>query len=71
MRRKEGEEDEWEAIEDCWLVGDMYTFENISVTKLANNVKYLACANCDRGPIGWVDISTLKSYIALSRVRHA
>lgn len=72
MRRKEeGEADEREAIFEYWLVDDVYTFENILVSKTADNVKYLACADCERGPIGWHDLATKKSYIALSRVKHA
>lgn len=48
----------------------MYTFENIGVSHTVGNVKYLACADCERGPVGWHDLSTKKSYIALCRVKH-
>ncbi|XP_043289157.1 guanine nucleotide exchange factor MSS4 [Venturia canescens] len=70
-RKEEGETDERESISEYWLVEDVYTFENILVSKTADNVKYLACADCERGPIGWHDIPTKKSYLALCRVRHA
>ncbi|XP_012532099.1 guanine nucleotide exchange factor MSS4 homolog [Monomorium pharaonis] len=59
-----------EMISDYWLIEDMYTFENIGVSHTVDNVKYLACADCERGPVGWHDLSTKKSYIALCRVKH-
>ncbi|XP_012224300.1 guanine nucleotide exchange factor MSS4 [Linepithema humile] len=66
----EGEANQQETISDYWLVEDMYTFENIGVSHTVGNVKYLACADCERGPVGWHDLSTKKSYIALCRVKH-
>ncbi|XP_012146816.1 RAB interacting factor STRAT isoform X2 [Megachile rotundata] len=66
----EDEGDQQESITDYWLVDDIYTFENIGVSHTVDNVKYLACADCERGPVGWHDLSTKKSYIALSRVKH-
>ncbi|XP_015600264.1 guanine nucleotide exchange factor MSS4 homolog [Cephus cinctus] len=71
QRKGDGQADERESISDYWLVEDMYTFENIGVSNTVENVKYLACADCERGPIGWHDLKTKKSYIALSRVKHA
>ncbi|XP_015116155.1 guanine nucleotide exchange factor MSS4 homolog [Diachasma alloeum] len=69
MRSKgdEGEE-KVEKLKDYWLIEDMYMFENVSVTKTVGNVKYLACADCEIGPIGYVDQSTKMFYVALSRV---
>lgn len=66
----EDEGDQQESITDYWMVEDIYTFENIGVSRTVDNVKYLACADCERGPVGWYDLSTKKSYIALSRVKH-
>ncbi|KAK0167010.1 hypothetical protein PV327_004465 [Microctonus hyperodae] len=57
-----------DTINDYWLVEDMYTFENISVTKTVDNIKYLACADCEIGPVGYMDLDTKKSYVAISRV---
>lgn len=65
-----GEGETKETITDYWLVEDMYTFENVGVSKTVNNVRYLACADCERGPIGWQDLDSNKSYIALSRVKY-
>lgn len=69
-RKGEGEDNQQETITDYWLVDDMYTFENIGVSHTVGNVKYLACADCERGPVGWHDLATRKSYIALPRVKH-
>lgn len=66
----EGVDDQQETITEYWLVEDMYTFENIGVSHTVGNVKYLACADCEKGPVGWHDLATKKSYIALTRVKH-
>lgn len=53
--------------QECWLVTSPLTFENIGFTKgvLSNSdsviaslpegasIRYLACADCDCGPLGW------------------
>ncbi|KZC10503.1 PREDICTED: guanine nucleotide exchange factor MSS4 homolog [Dufourea novaeangliae] len=70
QRKRDDEVDQKELLTDFWLVEDMYTFENIGVSQTVDNVKYLACADCERGPVGWHDLTTKKSYIALSRVKH-
>ncbi|XP_013988013.1 guanine nucleotide exchange factor MSS4 [Salmo salar] len=55
-----------------WLVDDMYTFENVGFTKDVGRVKYLICADCEIGPIGWHCLDDKKSfYVALERVNHA
>lgn len=64
------EDTDCEQITDCWMVEDINCFENIGVSRTVASVKYLACADCERGPVGWHDLLTYKSYIALSRVRH-
>ena len=33
--------------------------------------QFLSCADCDVGPIGYHDLETKKSYVALGRVHHA
>ncbi|KAJ8395390.1 hypothetical protein AAFF_G00033750 [Aldrovandia affinis] len=51
-----------------WLVDDMYTFENVGFTKDVGKVKYLICADCEIGPIGWHCLDDKKSfYVALER----
>lgn len=55
-----------------WLVDDMYTFENVGFTKDVGRIKYLICADCEIGPIGWHCLDDTKSfYVALERVNHA
>lgn len=69
-RKRVGEADQQESITDYLLVEDMYAFENIGLSVTVDNIKYLVCADCEKGPIGWHDVATKKSYIALSRVKH-
>ncbi|XP_011501442.1 PREDICTED: guanine nucleotide exchange factor MSS4 homolog [Ceratosolen solmsi marchali] len=70
IRRRDEEAEKRELINDYWLVEEINSFENIGVSHKVENVKYLACADCERGPIGWHDLSTFRSYIALCRVKH-
>ncbi|XP_072886374.1 guanine nucleotide exchange factor MSS4 [Hemitrygon akajei] len=54
-----------------WFVDDMFAFENVGFTKDTNNIKYLVCADCEIGPIGWHCVDDKKSfYVALDRVQH-
>uniref|UniRef100_A0A1B6DET8 Mss4-like protein n=1 Tax=Clastoptera arizonana TaxID=38151 RepID=A0A1B6DET8_9HEMI len=59
-----------EEITHVWLVNDMLSFENIGVSKSVNGIKYLTCADCEMGPIGWMDLETNISYLAITRVKH-
>lgn len=68
--KRDAEIDKRESIMDYWLIEDINSFENIGVSHKVENVKYLACADCERGPVGWHDLSTFRSYIALCRVKH-
>ncbi|CAG9570609.1 unnamed protein product [Danaus chrysippus] len=68
--RKEGELQS-EKITEFYHVENMYTFENIGFTLTVDNYKYLSCADCDAGPVGYYDMNTKHSYVALSRVEHA
>uniref|UniRef100_V9KYC9 Guanine nucleotide exchange factor MSS4 n=1 Tax=Callorhinchus milii TaxID=7868 RepID=V9KYC9_CALMI len=62
---------EGDVLQEHWLVDDMYTFENVGFTKNVNSIKYLTCADCEIGPIGWHSLDDSKSfYIALKRVKH-
>ncbi|XP_041834301.1 guanine nucleotide exchange factor MSS4 [Melanotaenia boesemani] len=55
-----------------WLVNDMFDFENVGFTNDVGRIKYLICADCEIGPIGWHCLDDKKSYyIALERVNHA
>ncbi|XP_055546478.1 guanine nucleotide exchange factor MSS4 homolog [Wyeomyia smithii] len=59
-----------EKFKDFWEVLDMYTFENICFSKTVDNVKYLICADCEIGPVGYQDLQLKRCYIALQRVKH-
>ena len=67
---QEAEEFTTETLKEFWMVKDMYTFENIGFSNTVDNRKYLTCADCEVGPIGYHDLETKKSYIALARVKH-
>uniref|UniRef100_A0A2A4K5D2 Uncharacterized protein n=1 Tax=Heliothis virescens TaxID=7102 RepID=A0A2A4K5D2_HELVI len=68
--RKEGEVQN-EQITEFYHVENMYTFENIGFTHTVANCKYLSCADCDAGPVGFYDMDTKHSYVAISRIEHA
>lgn len=47
------------------------TFYNVGFSNTVGSTKYLTCADCETGPIGYYDIPSKISYVALSRVLHA
>lgn len=59
-----------ETLSLFWLVSDMLIFENVGFSNAVGNNKYLICADCESGPIGYFDILSKKSYVALNRVQH-
>ena len=61
-----------ESMKQFYLVNDMFDFDNIGFTKPVDNdtIKYLICADCEVGPLGWHCISSKKNYVALHRVKH-
>lgn len=61
---------ESENLNQYWLVNDMFTFENIGFSNTVENTKYLICADCEMGPVGYHDIVTKNCFIALKRVKH-
>lgn len=59
-----------ETIEDFWIVDDMFTFENVGFSNTVQNIKYLICADCEIGPVGFHDTRDTKAfYIAQSRIK--
>ncbi|KAL3288458.1 hypothetical protein HHI36_002903 [Cryptolaemus montrouzieri] len=61
---------EKELISSYWSVPDMYTFQNVGFSNTVGSTKYLTCADCEAGPIGYHDLGNGRSYVALARVRH-
>ncbi|XP_052861102.1 guanine nucleotide exchange factor MSS4 homolog [Anopheles cruzii] len=57
-------------LKHFWMVKDMYIFENIGFSNTVNNKKYLICADCEAGPVGYYDVDTKQCYVALERVKH-
>ena len=72
MKKSEAQKpDDGETLSDHWVVGDMYTFDNVGFTNTVGTMKYLICADCEVGPIGWHDTAVKDEfYIALDRVKH-
>uniref|UniRef100_G3N5T4 Guanine nucleotide exchange factor MSS4 n=1 Tax=Gasterosteus aculeatus aculeatus TaxID=481459 RepID=G3N5T4_GASAC len=63
---------EGDTLTAHWFVDDMYTFENVGFTKDVGRIKYLICADCEIGPIGWHSLDDKKSfYVALERLTRA
>ena len=59
-----------EKLAQFYRVEDMFDFDNVGFSKTVDNMKYLICADCDAGPIGYHDLNTKKCYVALSRIKH-
>ncbi|KAF5294090.1 hypothetical protein FQR65_LT10914 [Abscondita terminalis] len=59
-----------ETLSLFWLVSDMLIFENVGFSNAVGNSKFLICADCESGPIGYFDIPSKKSFVALNRVKH-
>ncbi|RIA94173.1 Mss4-like protein [Glomus cerebriforme] len=57
-----------------WALNDIMAFENIGVSRpIDSGVKYLCCASCDIGPLGYNDTnSTANEFlIAVDRVTYS
>ncbi|XP_018573904.1 guanine nucleotide exchange factor MSS4 homolog [Anoplophora glabripennis] len=61
---------ETENVSLFWVVNDIFTFQNVGFSNTVGNNKYLTCADCEAGPIGYHDIPSKISYVALNRVIH-
>ena len=49
---------EKETVKGFYRVGDMFDFDNLGFTNTVGTIKYLSCADCDVGPIGYHDLTT-------------
>lgn len=59
-----------DAPSKYWCVDNMYAFENVGFSKTVDGVKYLICADCEVGPIGWHDLNTKLSYVSLCKTSY-
>ena len=41
-----------------YRVEDMFDFDNLGFTNTVGNRKFLSCADCDLGPLGYHDLTT-------------
>lgn len=63
-----GEPVQEESLKRFCCVDDIFTFENMGFSKTVGDQKYLACAECELGPLGFHDLVTKKSYLSVDRV---
>ena len=71
-KKSEGQlPEDGEELDNFWTVSDMFTFENVGFSKNVGTIKYLICADCEVGPLGWHNITDKTSFlVALDRVKH-
>lgn len=54
-----------------WHVGNMMDFENVGFSTTIGTTKYLSCADCDLGPIGYHDTTDPKEFvISIKRAKY-
>ncbi|KAG2203048.1 hypothetical protein INT47_013264 [Mucor saturninus] len=54
-----------------WHVSNMMDFENVGFSTTVGTTKYLSCADCDLGPIGYHDTTDPKEFvISISRAKY-
>ncbi len=60
-----------DTVEMCWKIADKFHYENIGFSKtVSGDMKYLICADCEQGPIGWAVLTRQESFIAANRVHY-
>ncbi|KAJ3228372.1 hypothetical protein HK099_002877 [Clydaea vesicula] len=53
-----------------WSLEDMMKFENIGFSNTVDNLKYLICADCELGPLGFRLTKNETCFIAADRVTY-
>eukprot|EP00051_Salpingoeca_urceolata_P029643 m.7133 g.7133 ORF g.7133 m.7133 type:complete len:163 (+) comp2822_c0_seq1:255-743(+) len=63
---------ETSPVTDCWLLRNMMDFDNVGFSHAVGDLKYLTCADCELGPLGWQDrsITPPEFYVAFDRVAY-
>ena len=60
---------ETESFHDFYVLKDMFDFENVGFCNTVGNLKYLACADCEVGPIGYMDVGVKdRMYVCVDRI---
>lgn len=66
-----GPESAGDNLTDFWLVQNMLDFENLGFSKTVEGKKFLICADCEIGPLGWHDLQVPNEfYVACKRVKY-
>merc|ERR1719500_528118 len=60
-----------ETLKQFFRAEDMFDFDNIGFTNTVGTTKFLSCADCDVGPLGYHDLATKISFLSLARVAYA
>ena len=59
-----------ETLKGCFKVDGIYTFENIGFSMPFRGVKYLFCADCEKGPVGYhLEDDTSNIYLSSTRTK--
>ncbi|KAI8370794.1 guanine nucleotide exchange factor MSS4-like protein [Choanephora cucurbitarum] len=54
-----------------WHMTSMMDFENVGFSTTVGTIKYLSCADCDLGPIGYHDTTNPKEFVvSIQRARY-
>ncbi len=60
-----------ESSNKFWLLNDMLTFENIGFTNTVDKKKYLICADCEIGPLGFQSLDKPNEFlVCVERVKY-
>ena len=70
MHKTEGEVPV-EACTGFWLLTDQFDFHNVGFSRpVGGDVRFLTCADCEVGPIGYAPAEPGRFYVAHSRVKY-
>lgn len=62
------------ALETCkgfWLLDDKFAFHNVGFSHAVGDLRYLTCADCEVGPIGYHTPAEPNSfYVAANRISY-
>ena len=54
-----------------WHMTSMMDFENVGFSTTVGTIKYLSCADCDLGPIGYHDTTNPREFVvSIQRARY-
>lgn len=65
---KGNEEQIDELNNTLWCVEDIFKFENMGFSHTVNEFKYLCCADCESGPVGWHNIQSKYTFVCPNKV---